>query len=163
MPEPTAGQPFFASPGLRISIGDSDALAGTDAYAGVIVTEAGAPSPYIVDSTAPFDLTVYIKRALGGVGFALPATFSVEFHIHGLDGVPVAGSPFAGGAIVDPDTPAGASAPVGLDVVEWASSTVPIPAGTLTPGTTYRITTHGHDAAGAVMAFHDGTIIHTED
>jgi hypothetical protein len=161
MPHPEAGQPFVITPGLRLSIGDPDAALGTDAYNGVVVLEAGAPSPYIVDDTDSFDIKAYFKTNLGFVPFPLPGTFSVEFHFNDLQGNPVAGSPFAGDPLVVPDVPAGAAVATPPDVVTWHSSTATIPASTLAPGSTYRVTTHGYDAAGMVFAFHDGTIIHT--
>lgn len=168
MAGPTAGQPYLPAPGIRLSIGDPAAALGTDAHLGVVILDpSGVPSPNIVDSTQPFDISVFFKTLNGVVAFDLPAaTFAVEFHIHELAGALVGGSPFAGAALVDlvaAAQPAGAVGPVGIDKVKWYSSTVNIPAGTLVANTTYRITVVGHDTAGDTIAFHDGTIIHTED
>lgn len=161
---PSPGQPYLASPGLRFSIGDPDATAGTDAFNGVIFLEAGVPISAVVDPADPFDIKVYYKTALGGADYILPATFSTDFHIHEVDsGAPVAGSPFAGDPL---DTspaavPAGASPAAGIDEVNWASSTVTIPAGTLAPDTAYRVTIEGDDAATLVFVIHDFTSLRT--
>ena len=163
MTQPQPGQPFNASPGLRLSVGDPDAAAGTDAYSGVLIIEpvTGVPTAYIVDSTANFDIQVFYKTALGGAAYPLPAAFATQIYINDLNGVGVAGSPFAGGALVA-GAPAGAAPPAAGDVIAWASSTVTIPANTLAADTTYRITIDGDDAATSVFAFHDGTVIHTQ-
>ena len=160
MAETQAGQPFNASPGLRVSIGDPDAAAGTDAYKGVIVLQGGVSDP-IPNAANPIDVKVYFKTALGAAAYILPVGMSVTIHVRDLAGDPVAGSPFAGGGLVA-DTPAGAAAAVAPDVVTWRSSSVTIPAATLLDDTTYRITVDADDAPTQVFFFHDLTIIHTE-
>ena len=157
---PQPGQPYLAAPGLRFSIGDPDAAAGTDAYNGVIFIEAGVPVSAIVDAAVDFDIKVYYKTALGGADYILPATFTTDFHIHELSGAPVAASPFAGGALVA-ETPAGAAPAVGIDEVNWASSSVTIPGGTLAADTAYRVTIEGDDAATLVFVVHDFTSLRT--
>ena len=160
MAEPQAGQPFNASPGLRVSIGDPDATAGTDAYKGVLVLQGGVSDP-IPSAANPIDVKVYFKTALGGAGYDLPAGMDVDIHVRDLAGDPVAGSPFTGGGLVL-DTPAGAAAAAAGDIVRWKSSTATIPAATLLDDTTYRITVDADDVGVSVFFFHDLTIIHTE-
>jgi hypothetical protein len=159
---PSPGQPYLASPGLRFSIGDPDATAGTDAFNGVIFLEAGVPVSSIVDAAVDFDIKVFYKTALGGADYILPAAFSTDFHIHEVDsGATVAGSPFAGGPLVLGDIPAGAALAAGIDEVNWASSTVTIPALTLAPDTAYRVTIEGDDLATLVFVVHDFTSLRT--
>jgi hypothetical protein len=163
MSGPTPGEPFIAGSN-RLSVGDLDATPGTAAWAGVAVLDNNLiPSPHILDKAIDFNMKVFFKLLTPGFPVPMPATFSVDFYMHGLDGVPVGGSPFAGGALVQPDTPAGAVSPGGGEFVTWASSTVTIPANTLDLNRTYRITIHGYDTVTNLMAFHDGTIIHTQD
>jgi hypothetical protein len=166
MTQPQPGQPFAASPGLRLSTGDPDATPGTDAYKGVIILEAGAPVPNIVDAAVDFDIKVFFKTLMGFAVYELDEdNFEVSIHVRDLAGDAVLGSPFSpAGAppyLVE-EEPDGASLPVAPDQVKWYSSTVTIPGGTLAADTTYRITVDGDDAATHVFAFHDGTVIHTE-
>ena len=159
MSGPVEGEPFFAYAGLRISAGDIGAAPGTDAWKAVVVLDpTGMPSANIIDAGAAFNVEVRIRTALAGIGFPLPPTLSVAFHVHDLTGTPAAGSPFAGTApapIATPGTDHGPDGP--FDVVTWYSSTT---APIALPNGTYRITVHGHEAAAGLMFFHDGTVVH---
>lgn len=159
MAEPQVGQPFNASPGLRVSIGDPDATAGTDAYKGVLILQGGVSDP-LPSAADPIDVKVYFKTALGGAAYVLPAGMSVTVHVRDLAGDPP-GGPFAGTALVA-DIPDGAAPAAAGDVVTWQSSTASIPATTLADDTTYRITVDADDVGLPVFFFHDLTIIHTE-
>jgi hypothetical protein len=160
MAEPTEGEPFFAYPGERTSVGDVGAALGTEARRGVVILEAGIPSSNIVGSGATFTVRAQIRTAkAGGVPFALPAALVTHFHIHDLfTGAAAPGSPFTGLAPIVMATPVGDSGPAGaFDNVRWYS--IDSPAIAALPDGTYRITVHGHAAPG-VMLVHDGTIVH---
>ena len=155
------GEPFFAYPGLRVSAGDPEAAAGTDASKAVIVLDpAGIPSSNIIDSGDSFNLVIRFRVALAGVSFPLPPGFWVNFHLMDVrTGAEIAGSPFTGTAAVSIATPAGDSGPdQPPDVVDWYSSTTAAPI-TLGQGT-YRALVHGHEPGSGLMFFHEGTLIH---
>jgi hypothetical protein len=65
---PSPGQPYLVSPGLRFSIGDPDATAGTDAQRRHLFRSWRSTSA-VVDSADPFDIKVYYKPYLGGADY----------------------------------------------------------------------------------------------
>jgi hypothetical protein len=160
MPEPAAGQPFIAHPGLRISVGDVGAPFGTEAGAGVIILDqaAAVPTPFIISPPAPFVVRAQVRTAQAGAPFNFPAGYTTSFYIQDLlTNAPVAGSPFpAPAAPVAMPAPPGDSGPGGLfDQVVWYSIDSPvIPA---LPVGSYKVTVIG--SGGMVFFVHDDTVI----
>jgi len=157
MPEPSAGQPFVAYGGARVSVGDLGANYGTEAGMGVVILELGMPADYIISPPAPFTAQAQVRTALGGAPYVLPVTLVTNFHIvELLTGAAVAGSPFLGAAPVPIPTPAGDHGTDGpWDSVTWYA--IDSPAIPILPAGIYRITVVGHD--GAVLFVHDDTVI----
>ena len=153
MPEPSKGQPYFAWPGLRISVGDPDAANGTDAQRGVIIRESGVPVGYIISPNVPFQVQAQVRAVLAGAPFPLGLT--VQFRVFNINtGLLVLGplnavAPYAISPAPNGDTPAGA-----FEFITWTaydSPPITLPAGD------YRITVRG--VGGSVFFLHDDTTI----
>lgn len=160
MSKPSEGQPYNGVTGL--TIGQFAAAPGTDAYKGVIVVDNdGQPASNVVDAVlaAGFNLKVYFLMEQG-LMFAWPAGFDVDFHIRDLGGANVLGSPFNVTPVVSPDVPPGAAPVILGHFASWASASVNIPGGTLTPGESYRVTVEGKDPVMQIYGVHDSTIVY---
>ncbi len=160
MSGPVMGEPFVAYPGPRLSVGDTGASPGTDAWKGVVVLDPTlAPSFNIIQHGGSFNLQVMIRTAVPIYGgFAVPPATSIHFFIHNLYGAAVPGSPFPGTAPAQVPAPGGDHGADGLnDHVLWFSSTTAAPIA-LADGT-YRITVVGHNAPMGEFCYHDGTVV----
>lgn len=153
MPEPTKAQPYFAFPGLRISVGDPDAANGTNAQRGVIILDNGIPVGYIIQPNTPFQVQAQVRAALAGAPF--PLNLTVQFRVFNLNtGAPV-GVPI-NAAAVNPIVPAptGDTPAATFEFITWTaydSPPITLPAGE------YRVTVRG--IGGNVFFLHDDTPI----
>jgi hypothetical protein len=159
VPQAERGQPFTGVPGLRFSIGDVFATAGTVAAQGVLVAEPplDVPPSNIVQAGDPVTLTTLLRAAALGPWLDPAVTSAVlNHHITNVDTGAIVGV-FPGGPIVPTPPPAGDSGPQPGEVVSWFSATSPQI--TLGPDT-YRILTHVH-GTGPYAQFFGGFIDNT--